>query len=177
MARLFVGGGDLAPGLFLLAPVALGFEPARARGRCGFSFPAALRRHGRFAEERNKAVERVLSVLLLRSEAACVEHEHAFARHAFSRKPDQTSLYAIRETGRGHDVEPKLDGSRHLVDVLPAGSRRANKREVNLGLIKNDVLGDLYHEGLHERSVVISVDRHNDDLNVLFRFDIEGNGP
>ena len=174
MARLVFGGGDPAPGLFLLAPVAFGFEPARARGGGGFRFPATLRRHGRFAEERDEAVERVLAVLLLRSEAACVEHEHAFARHAFSRKADQTPLYALRETGRGHDVEPKLDGGRHLVDVLPAGSRRANEREVNLGLIKNDVFGDLYHEGLHERSVVISVNRHNDDLNVFFRFDMVG---
>src|SRR3546814_4705060 len=73
-----------------------------------------------------KAGERVLTVCLLRAEAAGGEDDDAISRQACACQFFEACADTVAESGRVARVETQLRGCRNLVDVLAAGATCAD---------------------------------------------------
>ena len=76
-----------------------------------------------------EAIERVAAVLFLCAQPVCLDDDLVLARETAAGQAAQALLAGrVEQRGRG-DVEAQLAGGGDLVDVLPAGARRADERE------------------------------------------------
>lgn len=57
----------------------------------------------------------------------------------------EESLFVERWQGRGPDVELQMNGGRHLVDMLAAGSLRSDCMELDFRVGNAEVGGDVHH--------------------------------
>ena len=84
------------------------------------------RSHRRLLQKSREASTRRLAVHRLRPMLATVDHEHIAGRHPLAGERSQARLDMLRQRG-GPDGEAQLHRGRHLVDVLPAWSGRADE--------------------------------------------------
>src|SRR5262249_7402824 len=87
--------------------------------------------------------ERLVAVALQAAVLLRLDDEHALARDALVARAEQPRLDRVGERGRA-DVEAQVDRVRHLVDVLPSRSLRADGRELDLALGNRDTLHGRY---------------------------------
>src|SRR5512140_744763 len=106
---------------------------------------SGLGSRGGASEKIDKPVDGVLAVLRLRAVAACVDDEHAVGSHPAAGDGPQAQLHLGRQRRRGGRVEPKLDGRRYLVDVLPAGTGGADEGQAQFGFVNRDGWRDFDH--------------------------------
>src|SRR5690606_34304345 len=97
-----------------------------------------LRRLHPPGDEVAQTLARVLAVALLGAEALGGDHQHALRGHPPVAARKQALAHRLRQRWRAGDVEAQLDRRRHLVDVLAAGTRRADETLHDL------VFGDSY---------------------------------
>src|SRR3990172_9389336 len=123
----------------------LALQPAFLRFPARPGFPAGRDGFCRPAEQPDQAVPCVLAVALLRAEPSRLEDQHAFAGHPL---PPPANQAFPHRTGQGpgmSDVEAKLDRRRHLVDVLPPGTRGAYEPFLDFAFVEEDRLRDADH--------------------------------
>src|SRR5215831_5085064 len=114
------------------------FEPALAGAGGRLGRPAWNRRHGGAADQINETLARVLAVAFLGAMALGVDHDHAVAREASAGEPLEPRAHVVGKVRRAAHVEAKLHRARELVDVLPAGPRRADEMLLELALADAD---------------------------------------
>ena len=90
-----------------------------ACGACGDSMFGLVRC---FMNQRDQSIQSVLSVLLLRPVPMRLDDEVALFGETISRELDQSALDISRQILRMQDIEPELNRSRNLVDVLSTRS-------------------------------------------------------
>src|SRR3546814_645003 len=124
---------------------ALGVEAALLRRPRGLGGDPLLRRMQTRFDEVRQSLARVLAVALLGAEALRAEHQHAVAGDAPIAPGQQAFAHRFRQRRRIGDVEAQLHRRGHLVDVLPARTRRTHEA------FDDFLLGDgdrrLGHEG------------------------------
>ncbi len=74
-------------------------------------------------------------------------HQHAVLGQAPAGEPHQPHRHVVRQRRRMPHVEAELHRGRELVDVLPAGPRRAHEAFLEFGLVDADLVGDADHGG------------------------------
>ena len=84
------------------------------------------------------------TVLRLRAMLAAVDDEDAVAGQPTAGERDQAMLHVIGQR-RGADVEAKLHGGCHFVDVLAAGPGCANEALLDFAFFDRDRIGDAEH--------------------------------
>src|SRR5215471_14140200 len=113
-----------------------------ARGRAGR--PARYGRRRRAADQLDQAFARIDAILRLGAVALRRDHQHAVGGHPPSGEPFEANAHVGRQ-GRTRDVEAQLDRGRKLVDVLPAGTGRADEAFLEVALVDRDAAGDADH--------------------------------
>ena len=127
--------GDPPPHPFDLALSPLSLETVFLRHHRGFCFPPLLGGDRCLADKVDETLDRVFAVFLLSPVPAGGDDENTFARQSSAGEADEPNSNVIREGRRVQSIETKLDGRRDLVDVLPAGTGRADELEAELALI------------------------------------------
>lgn len=74
-----------------------------------------------FPDQFDQAVNRISTVLFLRSELFCLYDQNAFFRDSSAGKPDQSGTDIIGKSGGVFYIKTELDGGGHLVDILTSG--------------------------------------------------------
>jgi hypothetical protein len=118
-------------------------SPSRCRRRLGQ--PPRDRRRRRSPDQIDQPLERVLAIALLRSVPPGVEDEHALVGHAPAGEALQPLAYGVGQCRRAPHIESELHRRRKLVDVLAAGTGRANEALLDLSLVDGDAIAYLDH--------------------------------
>src|SRR5215831_959554 len=123
------------------------FEPALAGAGGRLGRPAWNRRHGGAADQIGETLARILAVALLGAVALGVDHDHALAGEASAGEPLEPRAHVVGKARRAARVEAKLHRARELVDILPAGTGRADEMLLELALADADRRSDADHRG------------------------------
>ncbi len=124
--------------LFSLKPLAA----LRLRHFCG---PPRGWSHGGLADQIEKSFPGILPVTLLGAMLLRDDDDDTVLGEALSCETHQSHGDFVWQRRRLPRVETQLHGRRHLVDVLPTGTRCPHKRFRNLGLLDRDRVGDADH--------------------------------
>ncbi len=114
---------------------------------CGPCFLADLGLDQRRSDQLRKPLQRRAAVLLLAALAARAEHDAAVVDQLLSGEAAQPVSGGHRQAGVGGKQEPQLHRARHLVDVLPAGPRRADELPLQFLVGYRDLRGDDQRHG------------------------------
>jgi len=87
---------------------------------------------------------RGFAVLRLGAVFAAVDQQHLVHAHAGAGQRRQARFHVGRERRRA-DIEAKLDRGRHLVHVLPTGSRGADEPFLEIALLDADGVSNTNH--------------------------------
>jgi len=96
------------------------------------------RGHGRLLHQMKKALQSILAVAPLCAKSPGLDDDFARCVGAFARKLEQALPDFGRQRSASADIETKLDGGGHLIDVLAARSRSAHKIVMNLIGVDSD---------------------------------------
>lgn len=121
------------------------FKPAFSRRGGGLGRAARGRRFGGAVDQGDKAVERVLAVALLSTKAAGGDDEDTILGQAPTGKAREPALGIGCQTGDAGEGEAQLHCGRHLVDVLAAGTRGADKTFLDPAVIDRNLPYDRNH--------------------------------
>src|SRR5215831_4904596 len=124
------------------------FEPALAGAGGRLGRPAWNRRHGGAADQFDETLARVLAVAFLGAMALGVDYDRALAGEPPAGEPLEPRAHVLGKARRAAHVEAKLHRARELVDVLPAGTGRADEMLLELALADADRRSDADHRGL-----------------------------
>src|SRR3954469_3109863 len=130
---------DVAAALLALEPALLG-----AKGRLCRA-PRLRPDHG-FAEHLRKPVDGVLAVALLGAEALGLDHDDTVLGHALPCEPGEAQRGILRQRQFAR-VEAQLGRGRDLVDVLPARAGGADKADLDIVLVDDEIAGYPQHDG------------------------------
>lgn len=102
---------------------------------------------GRLFQKVSEPGERIVAVLFLGPEARGCDDNDALLGKPLAGKALGTGTDIAWQRRRMTQIEPQLHGRRNLVDVLPAGARRADKGLLDLARGNGDLVCDLDHGG------------------------------
>ena len=123
-------------GLLDLPSPLLELKPLFPGGRCSLRSEAAFW----FLESLSKQVvetrNRIQAILILRAVPPRFDDQHAIGGHALARQVLEAQLDLGREGCRCSHAETELSSSGHLIDILAARARAADKVEGELGVAK-----------------------------------------
>ncbi|HLB47499.1 MAG TPA: hypothetical protein VJL59_10885 [Anaerolineales bacterium] len=88
---------------------------------------SALGNNSGLLDEPRESLEGILTVTLLAPELSCVDDQVAVGGYMAGGQPYQLLLHIWAQGARGANIEPYLDGSGDLVDVLAARPRSADE--------------------------------------------------
>ena len=117
--------------------VSIGLGRTDQNANCRRSAGARLRgalRVGGAAEQAHEPLVRVGAVAVLRAESLRLDDDDAAAAHTPAGQGAQAHAHGVRDRRRARGVEAQLHGGRDLVDVLAAGARGGEERELDLAL-------------------------------------------
>src|SRR5947209_8081705 len=132
-------GLDVATALLALEPALLG-----AKGR--LRRPPRFRPHHGLAQDLEEAINGVLPVALLGAESLRLNHDDAVLGHALAGQAGKTQAGILRQ-GQLARVEAQLRRGRDLVDVLASRAGRADKADLDIVLVDDEVAGYPQHDG------------------------------
>src|SRR3954469_1731098 len=138
--RAALAGGLHFRSLALLAQALLALTLAWPRGA------ARLRAVRRLLDEGDEPAAGRLAVHRLRAVLPAVDDQDALGREPLAGERDEPRLH-LGGQRRRPDVEAQLHRRRHLVDVLPARTRRADEALLDLALVERQGRRDLQHDG------------------------------
>src|SRR6266545_574533 len=133
---------ELAAGALRVRASLLRVEPTLLRGGAGAGLLAALRADEGAADELCETQARVLAVLRLRAMRARVDDEDVVIGHPAAGQRAQSIANVRRERGSA-DVVTQLHRRRYLVDVLSAGTRRADEALLEFTVVDHQSWNDL----------------------------------
>ena len=116
---------------FCVTPSVLGFQPAASGCKCRFCLPTGSWFFGCLSNELYETRNRILTVSFLRSITSCVYDENPILCNFPARQTNDAITNLIRQGRRVPYIKTKLYGCSHLVDILPARARRANKVQLD----------------------------------------------
>ena len=138
--------------LYIAAPF-LFFEAPFARCTRGYRSATRFDRPRCFAYQLDEARHRIGAIAALRPETLCRNDDVAARGSARPCKPQEPCTYAVGKRTGMSGVEPQLDGSRHLVDVLASRAGGPYESLLDLRFVERDLIVDSYH-----RSTEVSSD-------------------
>ena len=103
------------------------------------------RRFRGLPDQRRQPLARILAVAQLAAEARSRDDDHAIAGDPPAGELVKPLAHGLGQRGRAARIEPQLHGGRHLVDVLPARTRGAHERLLQLGIVDLDRGGHVQH--------------------------------
>lgn len=92
--------------------------------------------HDRALNPVDKPLARIAAISLLRSEATGVNDQYTLARQSAVLERQQARANVFRKRARAGYIETQLYCCRHLVNILPAGTRSTDKALVELPFVE-----------------------------------------
>ena len=75
-----------------------------------------------FSHKRDQTLARVPAVLFLGAKTARIDDENSIPGNPAAAQSQQAPANIFRQGSRAGDIESKLDGGRHTIDILAAGT-------------------------------------------------------
>lgn len=122
LSGLIVCSRHALAGLFQSTSNLFGSQFSLFRGFCWPCFLTWLRLFACLSNQGYEPIEGILTVLLLASEASCLDNQNTFFRHPLPRQFFQAVVDLGRKTVGLSGVEAKLDSRGNLVHMLPPGA-------------------------------------------------------
>src|SRR5580765_6525107 len=139
-----------APQIFDARTMLLGLKSLPALRLRHFRRPARRGLHRCLPDQREQPVARVFAVAFLGTVLLRDDHDDAFLGQSLARKPHQAHGNIVRQRRRLADIEAKLYGGRHLVDVLAARAGGAYEGFREFGFADGDLVGDADHDPAYQ---------------------------